>query len=150
MVSTIPVTVAERGEFMRMALQHFTEVDTAFIPQNDWEEHFFETIMANPQYFLRWIVSDGIRAGFILFGIEKHRFLPRKTGVLYDLFVLPEFRRHGVARACAIEVIRELWTYAPSKIQLEVVEGQLAASALWNSLGFKKITGRYVLTGNQP
>src|SRR5271167_224100 len=111
MVSMVSVTVGEREEFVRMALQHFSEVDTSFVPQDDWKESYFETIMANPQYFLRWIVCDGKRAGFILFGLEKHKFLPRKTGVLYDLYVLPDFRRRGVAKACAVEVIRELWTY---------------------------------------
>jgi len=150
MVSMAPVTVAERGEFLRMALQHFSEVDPGFVPQDDWNASYFETIMANPQNFLRWIVCDGKRAGFILFGLEKHRFLPRKTGVLYDLYVAPEFRRRGVAKECAVQVIRELWTHAPSKIQLEVVEGQLAAAALWKSLGFQKITGRYVLRESQP
>jgi ribosomal protein S18 acetylase RimI-like enzyme len=150
MVGMVPITVAERDEFLRVAVQHFSEVDPAFVPQDDWKESYFETIMANPQYFLRWIVCDGKRAGFILFGLEKHRFLPRKTGALYELYVLPDFRRRGVGKACAIEAIRELWTHAPSKIQLEVVEGQLAAAALWKSLGFQKITGRYVLTGSQP
>ena len=102
--------------------------------------------MANPQYFLRWIICDEKRAGFILFGLEKHRFLPRKTGAIYELYVAPEFRRRGVAKACAIEAIRELWTHAPTKIQLEVLEGRVAAAALWKSLGFQKVTDRYVLS----
>jgi ribosomal protein S18 acetylase RimI-like enzyme len=120
------------------------------VPQDDWKEHYFLIIMANPQHFLRWIVCEGKRAGFILFGLEKHRFLPRMTGVIYELYVLPEFRRRGVATACAVEVIRELRTHAPSKIQLEVIKGREGAAALWESLGFEKVTGRYVLSGSRP
>jgi ribosomal protein S18 acetylase RimI-like enzyme len=81
-----------------------------------------------------------------LFGLEKHRFLPRMTGAIYELYVLPEFRRRGVGKTCAMEAIRELWAHTPSKIQLEVIEGRGAAAALWKSLGFQKVTDRYVLS----
>lgn len=147
MVGMLPIAPSEQIEFLRMAAQHFSELTASFVPQEDWEKHYFATIMANPQYFLRWIVCDEKRAGFILFGLEKHRFLPRMTGAIYELYVLPEFRRRGVAKACAIEAIRELWSHAPSKIQLEVIEGRVAAAALWISLGFQKVTDRYVLSG---
>ncbi len=148
MVSMIPIAPSEQDEFLCMAEKHFSEMNPSFVPQDDWKENYFPTIMANPQYFLRWIVCDERRAGFILFGLEKHRFLLRMTGVIYELYVLPEFRRRGVAKACAIEAIGELSAHAPSKIQLEVIEGLVAASALWKSLGFQKITDRYVLFGS--
>lgn len=146
MVSMLPVLPADREDFQKMAVDHFSELNSSFVPQNDWQERYFPAILANPQYFLRWIICDGQRAGFILFGLEDHRFLPRKTGSIYELYVLPEFRRRGVAKACALEAIRELWTYSPSKIQLEVIEGRRAAAALWKSLGFQKVTERFVLT----
>ena len=145
-VSTVPIQASEQAEFLRMAAQHFSELSESFAPQDDWKEHYFATIRANPQFFLRWIMCDEMRAGFILFGLENHRFLPRKTGAIYELYIQPDFRRRGLAKACAIEAIRELWTYAPSKIQLEVVEGREAAAALWKSLGFQKVTERYVLS----
>ena len=150
LVGMLPIATSEQGEFLRMAVKHFSEGNPSFVPQDDWKEHYFETIMANPQYFLRWILCDEKRAGFILFGLEKHRFLPRMTGVIYEIYVLPEFRRCRVATACAAEAIRELLTHAPSKIQLEVIEGREAASALWESLGFRKVAGRYVLSGSRP
>jgi len=150
MVKMFPIASSERDEFLRMAVKHFCEVNPSFVPHDDWKEHYFEGIIANPQYFLRWIICDEKRAGFILFGLEKHRFLPRMTGAIYEFHVLPEFRRRGVATACATEAIRELWTHAPSKIQLEVIEGRTAAAALWESLGFQKVTDRYVLSGGRP
>jgi ribosomal protein S18 acetylase RimI-like enzyme len=147
MVSMLPVASSERDEFLRMAVAHFSELDAAFVPQDDWTKCYFETILAAPQVFLRWILCEGQRAGFILFGLEKHRFLPRQTGAIYEVYVRPEFRRRGLARACAGDAIRELWTHRPSKIQLEVVAGRTAAAALWMSLGFRKVTDRMVLTG---
>jgi ribosomal protein S18 acetylase RimI-like enzyme len=150
LVQMLPLTASDEQDFLRMALDHFVELNSDFVPQADWKEHYFPNIMANPQYFLRWIVRDGKRAGFILFGLEKHRFLLRLTGVIYELYVLPEFRRRGVAKACVLEAIRELRAHAPSKIQLEVTEGLVAASALWRSVGFQKVTDRYVLSGSKP
>jgi ribosomal protein S18 acetylase RimI-like enzyme len=144
----LPIASSERDEFLRMAVNHFSELNASFVPQDDWKEYYFATIMANPEYFLRWIICDEKRAGFILFGLEKHRFLPRKTGAIYEVYVVPEFRKRGVAKACAIQAIRELWTHAPSKIQLEVIEGRGVAAALWQSLGFQKVTDRYVLSGS--
>ncbi len=148
MNGTVPIAASDREEFQRMAIEYFSELNPGFVPQNDWKEQYFQNIVSNPQYFLRWIVCDEKRAGFILFGLEKHRFLPRMTGAIYELYVLPEFRRRGVAKACALEAIRELRAHAPSKIQLEVAEGRVAAAALWGSLGFQKVADRYVLSGS--
>lgn len=145
MASMLPVVASDREEFLAVAAKHFCELNAAFVPQGDWEEKYFETIMSNPEYFLRWIICDGEKAGFILFGLEKHRFLPRKTGAIYELYVLPDFRRRGIGKTCAIEAVRELWTHSPSKVQLEVLEGRSAAIALWKSLGFRKVTERWVL-----
>ena len=145
-VHMLPIVSAEREQFLQMAKEHFSELTPAFVPDDDWKKHYFETILGNQQYFLRWIMCEQRRAGFILFGLENHRFLPRKTGVIYELYVMPEFRRQGIARICAEEAIRELWLHSPSKIQLEIVEGRIAAAALWKSLGFQKATERLVLT----
>jgi len=146
MIAMLPISNSEAEDFLRMAVKHFSELNPAFVAQKDWKERYFPNILANSQYFLRWIVCDGRRAGFILFGLEDHRFLPRKTGMIYELYVVPEFRRRGVAKECALKAIRELLKHSPSKIQLEVVEGNLGAAALWRSLGFQKVTERFVLT----
>ncbi len=145
LVQMLPLTASDEDDFLLMATNHFVELNSDFVPRDDWKEHYFPTIMKNPLYFLRWIIVDEKRAGFILFGLEKHRFLPRMTGVVYELYILPEFRRRGIASICAGDAIRELQAHAPSKIQLEVIEGRVAAVALWESLGFRRVTGRFVL-----
>ena len=97
MASLVPMVEADREEFMRMAADHFAELDPSFVPRDDWREHYFSRILSDPRHSLRWIVSEGSKAGFILFGIEDHRFLPRKTGVIYELYVMPAMRRRGLA-----------------------------------------------------
>ncbi|MGO8795558.1 MAG: GNAT family N-acetyltransferase [Candidatus Sulfotelmatobacter sp.] len=144
-VMMVEIAPSERAQFLHMAQQHFSELNPSFVPADDWKAHYFETIQKTPGYFLRWILHDGERAGFILFGIEDHKFLPRKTGVIYELYVAPQFRRRGIARACALQAIRELRSLGPSKIQIELIEGNAEAAALWSSLQFQKVSERLVL-----
>jgi ribosomal protein S18 acetylase RimI-like enzyme len=131
--------------FLAMAVRHFRELNPKFTPQEDWKLHYLDAILKNSRLSLRWVMADGRRAGFILFGMEDHRFLPRQTGVVYELYISPEFRRHGIARACAQQAIEELQTHSPSKLELEIMKDNPGAAALWASLGFEKVAERWVL-----
>jgi ribosomal protein S18 acetylase RimI-like enzyme len=149
-VTMTPITHSDREAFLQMAERHFRGLNPSFVPEPDWCQHYFDKILASPRTLARWILVDGERAGFMLFGVEEHRFLPRLTGMIYELYVAPEFRRLGVARHCATDAIAELQSYAPSKIQLEVMEENEGAKALWISLGFCKVSERYVLLQEKP
>jgi ribosomal protein S18 acetylase RimI-like enzyme len=144
----VAVATGERENFMAMAEEHFRELNPVFTPAPDWKASYFENILGSRNYSLRWVVADGQRVGFVLYGVERHRFLPRMTGAIYELYIVPNQRRKGIARACAESVIQELSKASPSKIQLEVVEGNRAAVELWRSLGFRKTSERMVLTTN--
>jgi ribosomal protein S18 acetylase RimI-like enzyme len=144
-VSMRPIVQGERDEFLQMAVQYFRELNPAFCPCVDWQAIYFENIHKNPNYSLRWIVSGGQNIGFVLFGIEDHDFLPRKTGVIWELYVVLEERRKGVARKCAQLAIEEMSKLSPSKIRLEVVSGNEPAVALWKSLGFQKTAESFVI-----
>lgn len=153
-MSTIPVLVpveaSEKEDFIAMAEQYFRELNPQFVPAPDWKASYFENILRRQNYSLRWIVAGGQRVGFILYGFEDHRFLPRKIGAIYELYIVPERRRTGIARACAESVIKELQKSSTSKVQLEVAEGNAAAAAFWKSLGFQKASERLVLAANLP
>jgi len=144
-----PVSPRDRDEFMIMAEKHFRELNPAFEPHADWKAQYFDNVL-NSGLFLRWIEANRNRAGFILFGIENHRFLRRRTGGIYELYIDPDFRRNGIARQCAAAAIRELEAHSPSKIQLEIMDGNSAAEKLWASLGFRKFSERWVLSRTKP
>lgn len=145
----IPVPPEEKEVFLEMAHQHFSELNPDFIPQDDWKINYFESISSNPNRSMRWIIMRKERIGFIIFGIEKHRFLPRKIGKIYELFVLPTYRRRGIGIECARQAIEELQTQKVVKIELEVWEGNNKAAALWQKLGFSKVAERFVMqSGN--
>jgi len=145
----VPVEAADRKHFLAMAEQYFRELNPYFVPAADWKASYFENILRRKDFLLRWIVASGQRVGFILYGFEDHRFLPRKTGAIYELYIVPEQRRSGIARACAETAIEELQKSSASKIQLEVAEGNDVAAAFWRSLGFQKASERLVLAPKQ-
>jgi ribosomal protein S18 acetylase RimI-like enzyme len=145
-ISLSAISQDDRQAFLEMAEQHFRGLNPAFSPHEDWKNHYFENILNNPRIFARWILFQDERAGFVLYGLEAHKFLPRLTGMIYELYVAPEFRRKGIARACAAQVIEDLQTHSPSKIELEVMRGNIAAEALWRSLGFETVSTRMVMT----
>jgi len=128
-----------------MAEENFRELNASFVPHADWVETFFDNILDNRDKILSWLLLDGEKIGFILFGLESHPFLPRKNGVVYELYVVPKHRRKGIARDAAKMAIAEMKLLRPSKIQLEVAVGNKKAAELWKSLGFKRATERYIL-----
>lgn len=144
-ISTKAISRSEADAFLAMAERLFRGLNPNFVPEADWKQFYFENILGNARLSLRWIVVDGIQAGFVLFGLESHRFLPRLNGMIYELYIEPQFRRKGVAQTVARQVIKELEAKSPAKIQLEVTEGNREAAALWVSLGFRKVSERYVL-----
>ena len=77
--------------------------------------------------------------------MENHRFLPRKTGMVYELHIIPAYRKRGIGKAVAMRAVEELQALKVSKIQLEVIAGNGKAVALWEKLGFHKVAERFVL-----
>ena len=141
------VPAGDREEFMQMAERHFRDLNPAFAPHADWQQHYFNRIQSDENLHLDWIVAEDHKAGFILYGLENHRFLPRSTGVIYELYVEAQFRSKGIGRAAALQAISDLNSHSPSKIQIELLEGNSVAETFWNTIGFEKVSSRYVLRG---
>lgn len=144
-VALKPVLKSEEETFLIMAEHHFRELNPAFIAHEDWKSCYFRSILSNPNMSLQWVIASDCRVGFILFGVEPHRFLPRKSGMIYELYIEPSFRRRGFARAGALQAIDRLRAEGPSKVQLEIMTGNAGAELLWKSFGFKKVCERWVL-----
>ena len=140
-----PIKREDKVSFLEMACRHFGELNPDFVPHEDWKAHYFDSIQSNENVFPCWIMVGSECCGFIIFGTEKHRFLPRSSGMIYELYVLPEHRRKGIGKACAVQALAELSVQGVSRIQLEVMEGNNKAVALWEQLGFQKFSERFIL-----
>jgi len=86
------------------------------------------------------VVRSGTRAGFVIFGMEDHLFLPRKTGVVYAFYIVPDSRKGPIASLVMQERCRVLDTRHPSKIQPEVLEGKEEADKICTWIGFRRVS----------
>jgi ribosomal protein S18 acetylase RimI-like enzyme len=133
----------EREAFVSMARSYFCELNPAFVPTPEWPTEYFAGIEARPDTSLCWIVSSEVRVGFALFGREKHRFLPKTIGFVYEIYIQPSFRRQGVAREVALQIIQRLSASGVAGVQLEIAAGNQAAARFWEQLGFSQVAQRY-------
>src|SRR5258708_20503285 len=127
-----------------MAISNFKEPIPGSEPQEDFKKYFFDG-MFKPNIFCDWVVRNGTRVGFVIFGIEDHLFLPRKTGFFYAFYIVPEARKGPVASLVMQEGCRVLDTYHPSKIQLEVLAGNQEANKIWTSMAFRRLSSHHYL-----
>ena len=75
---------------------------------------------------------DGEPAGFAVLGVRGER------GWIGGLGVVSPARRGGVGRALMEAVLAEAWTTGLQEVSLEVLEGNDAAIALYEQLGFRQ------------
>jgi ribosomal protein S18 acetylase RimI-like enzyme len=139
------VANSDEAEFLTMAEAYFTELNPGFVAADDWRTSYFSGLRASPNTQVQWIQCHGTRAGFVIYGIERHHFLPRSIPHIYEFYVLPRFRRSAVGLEAAKQVLQALRQLSPSRIQLEITSGNTAAAEFWQVFGFRKVAERYVL-----
>jgi ribosomal protein S18 acetylase RimI-like enzyme len=143
-VTLAEVRLTDKPDFLAMARAHFTGLNPAFRALPEWEAGYLESYLADPAARVRWIECDGVRAGFIVFGVKRHLHLPWQIGYVYELYVRPECRHGGVGSRAAMLALRELADAGCQRIDLEIMAGNEAAEALWRRFGFAKHAERWI------
>lgn len=144
-ISLEPILETDQEMFLKMAVRYFKELNKDFTPHKDWEKCYFESVLTKETVELCWIVFDNNRIGFVIYGNEKHRFLPRLIGYIYEFYIVPEYRRKGLGTVCARNIIQRLRSKGIHKIDIEVANGNEKAIHFWKSLGFLKVAERFTL-----
>ena len=144
-LNLITVRKDEENIFLEMAADYFSELNPNFVPLDAWKRNFFESIQSDQNMSLRWVMVNDERAGFMIFGIKEHRYMPTIIGVICEFYIRPTYRRTGLGTECARRVIDELQRLGVSKIQLEVVVGNTSVAVFWEKLGFLKVSERFAL-----
>ncbi|MEX0706707.1 MAG: GNAT family N-acetyltransferase [Woeseia sp.] len=132
----------------RVGLQHVDEVANLF----DQYRQFYKK-SAEPEGCRRFIaerlandesvifaakLADGLMAGFTQL---YHSFCSVEMAdliYLYDLFVVPEARRQGVAKALMDAAQQHAIRRGASRLQLETATDNRAAQALYEGLGWSR------------
>lgn len=142
-VTLADVRLDEKLDFLVMAREHFTDLNPAFRPLPEWETGYLESYLNDPAARVRWVVCDGVRSGFVIFGVKRHPYLTRQIGYVYELFIRAAYRRGGVGSRAATLALRELADAGCQRIDLEIMAGNEAAEALWRRFGFAKHAERW-------
>jgi len=108
-----------------------------------WEEDRPDPAEGDPVGFRRWVESRLSRArvvseeGRLVF--VAYADVRRPEGwLIQGVYTWPEVRRRGFARRGMDSVVREAFASGAAHVQLAVVEGNEAASALYHELGFER------------
>jgi RimJ/RimL family protein N-acetyltransferase len=108
---------------------------------------------SDPAGFKRWVsgrikqavvAEERGRVGFVGYADVRSR----RGWLLQGVYTWPAFRRRGLARAGVAELCRRAFAERAEHVQLAVVDGNTAAIALYEQLGFRRFARlRTVLFG---
>lgn len=95
-------------------------------------------VLANGGYYL---VAQNDREIFawILLGFDQNYYKNEPVGFLYELYVFPQYRNHGVGKILIKHALFHLRNAGMKKVQLNVFAGN-PAKRLYENLGFKEVT----------
>jgi len=96
-----------------------------------WTPEFFRSELGLPMVHARVVELDGRLAGYLVAWLE------RDGGHLGNLAVIPEARRHGLARRLLEDLLERARTLGVESITLEVRVSNFAAQALYRAYGFR-------------
>jgi len=104
-------------------------------------EALLSGLAATPGAFSLLASIDGVGVGLANCFTAFSSFAARPLVNIHDIVVDPAFRRRGIARALFAAIEDEARARGAAKVTLEVLTGNVAAKALYQSLGY----GDYVL-----
>jgi len=134
----------EKELFYNIALKYFSEIIYNFTPTDEFYTHYFNSILSKKNLYLYWLIYNDKIIGFSLIGKEKHRFLPKQIGKIYEFYILPEYRNKGHASYFANMLINKIKKLNVQKIELEIIINNTKAKHFWEKNGFEMISYRYL------
>jgi GNAT superfamily N-acetyltransferase len=81
--------------------------------------------------------------GYALFFFTYSSFLARPTLYLEDIFVLEDYRRHGIGRDLFLRCVREAQRHACGRMEWAVLTWNEKAIAFYEKLGAKRLDEWY-------
>jgi ribosomal protein S18 acetylase RimI-like enzyme len=111
-----------------------------------------QTLLDSPSLGCIWLAClDGTAVGHAVFTVRFAMEHEGLSGCIDDLYVMPRFRRKGVARALLAALVAECRERSCKAFQVEVTPDNAAALALYAGLGLYPVTdGRVLARGPLP
>lgn len=108
----------------------------------------FATLLSDPALGAVWIFEDdGAAAGYVVLTVRFSMEYGGRDGFIDDLYVRPEYRGRGIARAGLRKLFAECSRRGLLAVHAEVAGGDGPAQRLYRSFGMRPPTdGRETLT----
>ncbi len=139
-----PVREADVGDLLPMLADYcaFYEVD----PGRDKLEALVRALLADPGEGVQLIARDdgGEPAGFATVYWTWSTLVGDRVGVLHDLYVRPEYRRHGVGRALIDACLEQSRERGVARMGWDTAPDNAAAQRLYDSLPDVRRSGEWV------
>ena len=132
-----PIVLADLPIIEQLAYDYNYELD----PQETRKEAVICWIAAVAQeaqigqHFFWLLCSEEQVTGFVSFQMRTNPFTQQTHGFIEDLYIAPQFRRHGYAEKLARAAFAEISRHGACEIQLEVLANNQQALAFWQKLG---------------
>ena len=123
--------------------------ESAFTLDRNWARSAFLRLLDSPELGCVWIAERGdIAVGHAVLTLRYTMEHGALCGYIDDLFVKPEFRRHGTARSLLSAVVAESRRRGCRSIYVEVGQDNVPAIRLYQQMGLKPFQdGRVLLNG---
>ncbi|WP_226037636.1 GNAT family N-acetyltransferase [Aquibacillus saliphilus] len=92
-------------------------------------------ILNNGGYYLVYRNPDGKLAGWILIGVDFDLLTEQPHGFIYELYVLPEYRKRGISKFLLNYSIQLFKQQGYQEVRLNVFANNFAEN-IYKSLGF--------------
>ena len=125
---------ADIPALVELMSQFYAESSYALDPE--WAKASFAQLLRDEARGAVWIARRGSEpAGHVVLALRHSMEFGGLAGVIDDLFVRPQFRRHGIASELLAALFQNCRRLRVAAVHVEVGPDNAAASALYQSFG---------------
>jgi ribosomal protein S18 acetylase RimI-like enzyme len=139
-VADLPAVAALAEKLVR--LHHAFDAERFFVPERVAEGYawWFEKELGRDEVVLLAAEIDGSLVGYVYARLEERdwNMLLDAAGAIHDVWVEPEARGHGVARALLAAAVAALRAKGAPRVVLHSAAKNTEAQALFEGLGFRR------------
>ena len=140
------IEAKDRADFLALSEQFYQSSAVSHPIPRAFHEDAFEELMRSDEYAEGFMLeAEGRPVGFGLIAKTYSREAGGMVMWLEELFILQEYRSHGLGRAYFAFVENFAKEQGFARIRLEVEEGNVRARTLYERLGYRPLAYRQMV-----